>query len=131
MRTAEDKFGISYKLGYSNYTFELWMLLHVADMTHSVQDRNSYLNLVSRWFHRNYTSIDEFKSHIEFLQILNEFVTIDSIGLAIARAEKIVQNNSEERKNKENYKGITFFRDNPDVFVHEIVKMIFEVCEVR
>ena len=131
MRTAEDKFGISYKLGYSNYTFELWMLLHVADMTHSVQDRNSYLNLVNRWFHRSYTSLDEFKSLDEFLQILNEFVTIDSIRLAIARAEKIVQNNFEERKIKENYRGITFFRDNPDVSVHEIVKMIFEVCEVK
>ena len=76
-------------------------------------------------------SLDEFKSHDEFLQILNEFVTIDSIGLAIARAEKIVQNNFEERKIKENYRGITFFRDNPDVSVHEIVQMIFEVCEVK
>lgn len=86
---------ISYKLGYSNYTFELWMLLHVADMTHSVQDRNSYLTLVNRWFHRSYTSIDDFKSHNEFMQILNEFVTIDSIRLAITRAEKLVQSNCE------------------------------------
>ena len=37
----------------------------------------------------------------------------------------------EERKIKENYRGITFFRDNPDVSVHEIVQMIFEVCEVK
>ena len=70
MRTAEDKFGIVYELGYSNYTFELWMLLHVADMTHAVQDRHSYLAPINRWFHRNYTDSDEFKSHDEFQKIL-------------------------------------------------------------
>ncbi|MBR3316310.1 MAG: RloB domain-containing protein [Atopobiaceae bacterium] len=30
MKKAEDEFGIKYLLGYSNYTFELWMLLHVS-----------------------------------------------------------------------------------------------------
>ena len=131
MRTAEGEFGIIYELGYSNYTFELWMLLHVTDMNHAVQDRHSYLAFVNRWFHRNYTSIDEFKSHDEFQDILNEFVTLDSIRLAIRRAEIIVQNNAEDKKTKERYKGVTFFRENPDVSVHEVVKMIFEVCEVK
>lgn len=131
MRTAENLFGIIYELGYSNYTFELWMLLHVADITYAVQDRHSYLAPINRWFHRYYTNIDEFKSHDEFQKILDEFVTLDSIALAINRADKIVHNNIEERKIKETYKGITFFRDNPDVSVHNVVQMIFEVCEIR
>ncbi len=131
IRTAGDKFGIIYELGYSNYAFELWMLLHVADMNYAVQDRYSYLAPVNRWFHRNYTSIDEFKSHEEFQDILDEFVTLDSIRLAISRAEKIVQKNGEDRKTKETYKGFTFFRDNPDISVHKVIQMIFEVCEVK
>lgn len=131
MRTAEDKFGILYKLGYSNYTFELWMLLHMADMNHAVQDRHSYLAPVNRYFHRAYTSIDEYKNHDEFQKILNEFVTLDKVKLAINRAAKMVQNSSDIKKIRETYKGITFFRDNPDVSVHEVVRMIFEVCEVE
>lgn len=131
MRTAEDKFGICYKLGYSNYTFELWMLLHVADMVQAVQDRHSYLAPVNRRFHRNYKSIEEFKSHDEFQRILDEFVTLDSRKQAISRAEKIVQNNNREKKIKENYKGFTFYRDNPDISVHEVVQMVFDVCEVK
>lgn len=131
IRTAQDKFGICYKLEYSNYTFELWMLLHVADMVQAVQDRHPYLASVNRWFQRNYRSIDEFKSHDEFQRILDEFVTLDSIKQAISRAEKIVQNNDREKKVKENYKGFTFYRDNPDISVHEVVQMIFDVCEVR
>ena len=103
MRTAENKFGITYELGYSNYTFELWMLLHVADMTYAVQDRHSYLVPVNRWFHRNYANIDEFKNHDEFQRILDEYVTLNSIKQAIRRAERIVHNNSEDRKFKEIY----------------------------
>lgn len=108
MRTAEDKFGITYELGYSNYTFELWMLLHVADMAYAVQDRHSYLAPVNRWFHRNHTSIDDFKSYDEFQGILDEFVTLDSIMQAINRAEKIIQNNEDDKKTKETYKGFKF-----------------------
>ena len=86
---------------------------------------------VNRWFHRNYTSIDEFKSHDEIQGVLGEFVTLDSIRLAISRAEKIEQTNGDGRKTKETYKGFTFFRDNPDISVHKVVQMIFEVCEVK
>ena len=131
MRAAEKKFGVIYQLGYSNYTFELWMLLHAADITHAVQNRHSYLPLINSWFHRNYSSIDEFKSEVEFQKILKEYVTLDSIQQAICRAEKIVQNNVTDNKRRETYKGITFFRDNPDVSVHEVVKMVFEVCKVN
>ena len=39
--------------------------------------------------------------------------------------------NEEDEKIKENYKGFTFYRDNPDLSVHEVVQMIFDVCEVK
>lgn len=109
MRTAENLFGISYELGYSNYTFELWMLLHVADITHSVHNRYAYLPLINKWFHRSYTSIDEFKRQDEFQRILNEYVTLDSIKQAIRRAKKIVQNNYDNGKHRETHAGFTFF----------------------
>lgn len=131
MRMAEDKFKITYKLGYSNYTFELWMLLHVADMPQAVQNRRAYLALVNRWFQRRYTDLDEFKSANEFQGVLDEFVTIDSVKKAVRRAEKIVEQNARNHKVKENYKGFTFYHDNPDMSVHDVVKLIFDVCKVR
>ena len=131
MREAEREFGISYELGYSNYTFELWMLLHVADMDYSVQDRKAYLSPINRWFHRDFADLDEFKQEAAFQEILDEFVTLDSIRHAIRRAEKIVELNAQDRKPSENYRGLSFYHDNPDVSVHEVVRLIFEVCEVK
>ena len=131
MRVAEKKFSIDYELGYSNYTFELWMLLHVADIRHSVINRKKYLADINRWFHRKFSDLDEFKNAESFQTILDEFVTLDSVKKAIERAEIIVNDNRDEHKEKETYKGFTFYRDNPYISVHEIVKMIFEVCEVK
>ena len=75
--------------------------------------------------------MDEFKQHNEFQGILDEFVTLDSIKLAIGRAKEIVENNGKAGKTKETYKGITFYHDNPDISVHEVIELIFKVCKVK
>lgn len=135
MRDAEEFINTSYKLGYSNYTFELWMLLHVADMRYAVADRSKYLEPINRWFHRKYDKIDEFKSETEFQKILDEYITLDSIFTAIERAEKIVEENKKKAASKEitfeSYKGFDFYHDNPDLTVHTVVKLILDTCEVK
>ena len=131
MRTAERTFNISYCLGYSNYTFELWMLLHVADMTASVANRGAYLRPINQYFKREYHSLAEFKNETEFQHILEEFITLDTIFTAVSRAERIAENNAKQSKKRISYHGVTFYPDNPDVTVHEIVQMIFDVCEVN
>lgn len=45
--SARKMLGVKYQLGYSNYAFELWMLLHVTDMNYAVQDRFAYLEPVN------------------------------------------------------------------------------------
>lgn len=131
MRNAERTFGISYCLGYSNYTFELWMLLHIADMTSSVVNRAAYLQPINYYFHRNYSSLNEFKNADEFQKILDGFITLDTVFDAVRRAGQIVDNNVKQSKKKITYRGVTFFQDNPDVTVHEIVQMILDVCVVQ
>lgn len=71
-----------------------------------------------------------FKHAKEFQEILDEFVTLESVVLAVKRADAIVQANYDARKKQENYRGFQFFRDNPDINVHEMIKLIFDVCGV-
>lgn len=131
MRTAEKEFGITYELGYSNYTFELWMLLHVADVFHFVQHRRNYLSLINRHFNKNYSVLDDFKQREEFSSILDEFITLDSIKDAISRAERILEINDNLNKVKEEYGKFAFCRDNPDISVHKVVRTIFDVRGVK
>ena len=131
MREAERMFDISYRLCYSNYTFELWMLLHVADMTAGVTSRAAYLRPINQHFRRKYSSLDEFKNAAEFQRILDGFVTLDMVFDAVKRAERIVENNVQQNKIRITYKKVSFHPDNPDVTVHEIVQMILDVCGVE
>ena len=130
IRKTERDFHLDYQLGYSNYTFELWILLHVADMATPVRSREAYLAPINRYFSRNFTSLDDFKSESEFQKILDEYITLDSVFLAIERAERIVEQNKKQKR-AENYKKVVFFHDNPDISVHDVVKLIFEVCGVK
>ena len=131
MREAERTFSISYSLGYSNYTFELWMLLHVADMNYAVADRTAYLRPINQYFHRSYRSLNEFKNAAEFQRILDEFITLDAVLEAVKRAERIVNQNEQQHKVKQTYRKFSFFRDNPDVTVHKVVQMMLDACGVK
>jgi|GEM_PF-4065602 len=42
MILSEKDYGVKYEVGYSDYTFELWMLLYVADMKAAVSSRTAY-----------------------------------------------------------------------------------------
>ena len=62
---------------------------------------------------------------------MNEFITLDAVLLAVSRAERIVKSNTAQEKIKETYRKVAFYRDNPDVTVHEVVKLIFDTCGVK
>ena len=74
---------------------------------------------------------EEYKKENEFQSILDEFVTLDSVFNAIERAEIIVQKNEDNKNVRENYRNFTFYHDNPDISVHNVVKLMFEICAVK
>lgn len=131
IRNTEKEHRVTYQLGYSNYTFELWMLLHVADMKYAVLNRDGYLKPINKYFKRKYNDIDKYKRRTEFQGILDEFITLESIFTAIKHAEEISIKNCTEGKKQESYKKFSFYFDNPDTSIHEIVKLIFNTCEVK
>ena len=58
-------------------------------------------------------------------------MTLDSVFSAIERAERIVQKNEDDKKARENYRNFIFYHDNPDISVHNVVKLMFEICAVK
>lgn len=129
-KEAHSRFGISYLLGYSNYTFELWMLLHVADMTASLTNREQYLKPINKYFNRSFSSLSDYKREKEFKKILKEYVTIETAKKAVCRADKIREQRRESNCKTYEFKGQSFYYDNPDTTVHDVVRRIFEVCEL-
>ena len=51
---------ITYKLGYSNFTFDLWMVLHKADCNGSLSYRHQYLGPIKGAFQEQFSGMDEY-----------------------------------------------------------------------
>ena len=130
MKVIKKESGKAYLMGYSNLTFELWMLLHVDDMNEAVTDRDRYLEQINQYFHKSYSRLYDYKNHDEFNKILKDFVNLDSIRKAVIGAKKIRKWNSDNNKEKCEYSGFSFYKDNPDTTVDEVIKKIFEVCGI-
>lgn len=79
---------VDYKLGYTNFSFELWIILHQRQMKHSISHRKEYVKYFNEEFKRDYDYIDEYKVEVEFKKILSD-ITLDNIYLAIKRAKEI------------------------------------------
>ena len=130
MYEAKKQYRVHYELGYSNYTFELWLLLHRTDMQYQLADRYAYLQKINQWFNKDYDSLKEYKKEKEFSSILQEYITLESVKMAIRRAERLENNNIASGKQKVEYRGVSFFKDNPDTSVHKIVRLMLETCGV-
>lgn len=126
---VQKEHGVECLLGYSNYTFELWLLLHIHDMSGGVTNRTAYLTPINQYFQKSFASLHDFKSEKAYRDIMDEYITLDSVKLAVARADEMVARNAANGKEFVKYKNFGFYKDNPDLTVHEVVKKIFETCK--
>lgn len=131
MRKAEKDFHLTYQLGYSNYTFELWILLHAVNFTSPVPNRTAYLHPINSAFSCNFVSLNEFKEESVFQKILDKYITLDSVFQAVERAKTIAEHNRDQEKKYDEHKKVKFFHDNPDTTVNDVVQLIFEICGVK
>lgn len=49
--------GVFFKLGYSNLTFELWIILHKLDYNVPLSHRNGYLQFINKAYHEDFGKI--------------------------------------------------------------------------
>ncbi|MDC7244648.1 MAG: RloB family protein [Sphaerochaetaceae bacterium] len=128
MKEAQKKKkDIRYKLGYSNFSFELWILLHKTDCCKTLNHRGQYFSLINRTFGENFSSMDEYKEEKNFNRILDTF-TLDDVWSAIRRSERIMKNNKDKGYTAHQYLGYEYYTVNPSLSVWEVVKKILTEC---
>ncbi len=117
---------IKYQLGYSNFTFELWIILHKIDFNTPLNHRSQYFLFINRAYEEQFNNLDDYKRENNFKQVLKK-LTIDDVKEAIKRAKDIMNKNKENGHILENYKGYKFYKENPSLSIWEIIeKMLYE-----
>lgn len=126
---ASEKIGknIQYSLGYSNFTFELWMILHKIDCYTAFNHRKQYLAPLNRAFEEQFEDLDKYKHEENFKRVLSK-LTLSDVKMAIIRSERIMTRNQEAGYVLQNYKSYKYYKENPSLSVWLIIKNILYDC---
>ena len=127
-KATKMKKNIKYSLGYSNYTFELWIVLHKACVMGRKNRRSEYLTDINRYYDMNFESTKEYKKVANFKKILN-CLTLKDVAPAISNAERIEKQGLKNYK-KINYCGYEYFKENPSLSIHKFIKGILESAKL-
>lgn len=120
---------VTYKLGYSNLAFDLWMVLHKMSCNAHLDYRKQYLDYINRAFTEKFQSMDEYKKEANFKRLL-EALTLSDVWSAVGRANIIMKQNKEQGYSLHRYCGYEYYTINPSLSVGEVIQNIFTQCGV-
>lgn len=128
MTLARQKDAV-YRLGYTNVSLELWLLLHKQDCFGNVPNVNAYLPRLNQSFDTNFRNLGELKSEHGFKQLLSK-IELTDVHSAIVRAEQIHQQRLDSAE-QEHCKSYAWFNENPSLSLHLCIKKILDLCVER
>ncbi len=118
---------IIYKPGYSNFTFELWMILHKSNCKRMFSHREQYLDVINKVYHEKFNSLNSYKDKNNFYKCL-EKINLQDVKDATARALEIMETNKTNGYKIQNFKGFSYYQENPSLTIHEIIGKILTDC---
>ena len=130
MKKAE-KIGkqVKYKSGYSNFTFDLWIILHMMNCNSSYSHRKQYITSINQSFGEKFQNMDEFKEEANFKRCLKK-MNLSNVISAIDRAKKIMQKNYENGYTLYQYKVYEYYKENPSLAAWEAIEKILTDCNL-
>lgn len=120
---------ISQQFGYSNLTFDLWIILHKADCNGTIAHRKNYLAPLNRAFDEYFENMDEYKHEANFKRCLGK-LNLTNVIDAVNRSKKIMQKNKDNGYVLQQYKGYRYYKENPSLAIWETIENILKDCQL-
>lgn len=120
---------INYRFGYSNMTFDLWIILHKIDCNGSIAHRKSYLTPLNQAYGECFQNMHEYKREVNFKRCLGKLNLSDVLG-AVNRAKAIMQKNHNIGYALHQYNGYEYYKENPSLAVWEVIEKILKDCQL-
>ncbi|MGM9601109.1 MAG: RloB domain-containing protein [Faecousia sp.] len=118
-----------YSLGYCNFTFELWMILHKMDFGGAVAHRSRYLDPINKAYGTDFEDLDKYKHEKNFKSCLAK-LTLDDVRAAIRRSKRIMESNRQNGLREKEYMGFRYYSENPSLTIWECVELILKDCKL-
>lgn len=120
---------IALDIKYTNFCFELWLILHKRDLFSHFNNKNDYLKILNEIFGTSFDGLKEFKQEKNLKNCFSQ-LELDDVRNAIKRSNIIMTNNINNLSQKIKLKLLTYFKDNPSLTIHEIVNDMFSKCGI-
>ena len=102
---------LCYRSAYSNFTFDLWMVLHRQNVIHCGH-RKEYIRQINNAFGTDFQKMDDYKKETNFKAILSE-ISLDDIVRAVERAKVMNEETDRRGARTAEHCGYVYRLDNP------------------
>lgn len=120
---------VKYYFGYSNFSFDLWIVLHKINCNQTLAYRSQYLPYINRTYEEDFETMDKYKRENNFKRCLSK-LDLESVCVAVGRAEAIMDNRKSEECTLYEYKGFKYYKENPSLEVWKAIKIILTDCKL-
>lgn len=118
---------IIYRWGYSNLSFDLWMILHKQNCNAELTDVGKYLSHINRVFDEHFESMKEYKEEANFKRCLGK-LTFPEVLTALSKAKTIMQRNERDGYPITQFKGYRYYIHNPSLDLWQPIEAILSDC---
>ena len=95
----------------------------------SLQHRKQYITPINKAYNESFENMDEFKHEANFKRCLKK-LTLGDVIEAVKRAKTIMDNNEKNGYTLYQYRGYSYYKENPSLMIWEIVEKILVDCEL-
>ena len=126
MKEAESKTKkVEYQLAYTNFCFELWIILHKKRAVISLPNKNGYLSIINSVYSQSFESLLQYKHKDSFEKILNK-LSIEDVKTAISNAYHLDSNNVKNDNPLITHRSYKYYRNNPALNIHVYIERILK-----
>lgn len=117
---------ISFTIGYSNFTFEVWILAHKSKVK-AIGDRAYYYQEINSAYKTSFVNNDDYKNEHNFKKLLSQLTLDDVIKKAIPECKRFVEKcYSDHSALKRELYGFKYIYANPDTTLHDFIEKILK-----
>ena len=120
---------VTYKWGYSNLSFDLWMILHKMNCNAEMNGVDGYLVYLNKAFGTQFDSMKKYKEEANFRYCLGK-LTFQEVLTALSRAKTITQRNERDGYPVMRFKGYCYYIHNPSLDLHQPIEAILKDCNL-
>ena len=110
---------LRYRPAYSNFTFDLWMVLHRRGVIHCGH-RDDYLRQINAAYGTNFREMHEYKREANFKGLLKG-IDLQDVSDAVARAKRMNEATLRNGARTAEHCGFSYCLDNPYTELYKVV----------